>query len=137
MKSRFSLVDCTSVDEAYSLSHVGCFGSVLNVCVSRKAELISMTANREPSFGQPQRIEGLLTKSDWIRLKDALKEAEFWTLPKDHGLMGLDGWIWIIEGREGQRYHSSECWCPEDGAFHNLGNLMVGISGLDSPLEMP
>jgi hypothetical protein len=137
MQSRTSLVHGANVDEAYGLIHVGCFGSVLSVCVSRKAEQFSMTAFRQNRLGQPEKAEGLLTEADWIRLKDALKESGFWTLPEHHGQMGLDGWTWTIEGRDSERYHSSECWSPMDGAFHHLGSLLVAISSLEVPTDSP
>jgi hypothetical protein len=137
MQSRTSLVHGTSADEAYGLIHVGCLGSVLSVCVSRKAQQVSMTAFRRTRFGQPEKAEGTLTEADWIRLKKMVEQADFWALPENHDHTGLDGWTWTVEGRDSERYHSSECWCPQDGAFHDLGSLFVEISGLEMPVDSP
>jgi hypothetical protein len=67
MQSRTSLVHGTNVDEAYGLIHVGCFGSVLTICVSRKGQQVSMTAFRQTLFGEPERAAGTLTEADWNR----------------------------------------------------------------------
>jgi hypothetical protein len=137
MQSRTSLVHGTNVDEAYGLIHVGCLGSVLSVCVSRKAQQVSMTAFRQTLFGQPEKAEGILTEADCIRLKKMLEQADFWALPENHDRQGFDGWTWTIEGRDSERYHSSRCWCPQDGIFHDLGSLLVKISGLEMPVDSP
>ena len=137
MQSRTSLVHGTKVDEAYGLIHVGCSGSVLSVCVSRKAQQVSMTAFRQTRFDQREKAEGSLTEAEWIMLKKMVEQADFWTLPEIHDQSGLDGWRWTIEGRDSERYHSSECWCPQDGAFHDLGSLLVKFSGLDMPVDSP
>jgi hypothetical protein len=137
MQSRTSLVHGTNVDEAYGLIHVGCFGSVLTICVSRKGQQVSMTAFRQTLFGEPERAAGTLTEADWIRLKQLLEQAGFWALPEFHLQQGLDGWTWTIEGRDSERYHSSECWCPQKGAFHDLGSLLIEYSGLETPVDSP
>lgn len=138
MQSRASLIHDNSADEAYGLIHRGCLGSVLTVCVSRRAEQVSMTAVRQTAlFGEPERTAGPLTDADWIRLKQMVQQADFWALPETHGRMGLDGWRWTIDGRDSERSHSSECWCPQDGAFHDLGSLLIEYSGLETPVDSP
>jgi hypothetical protein len=64
-----------------------------------------------------------------------LVQADFWVLPEAHDKRGFDGWTWTIEGRDSGRYHSSECWWPQDGAFHDLGSLLVKISNLAIPVD--
>jgi hypothetical protein len=93
-----------------------------------------MTARRRIFFLNPdESVERSLTEADWTRLKKQLETADFWALPEHHGETGLDGFDWTIEGRDVGRYHSSSCWCPYDGAFHELGSLLVEFSGLKIP----
>jgi hypothetical protein len=137
MQYRTSLVHGTSIDEAYGLIHHGCLGSVLSVCVSRMAEQVSMTAFRQTGFGEPEKAAGTLTEADWMRLKRLVDQADFWALPENHEQQGFDGWTWTIEGRDRERYHSSECWCPQSGAFHDLGSLLIEISSMEIPVDSP
>jgi hypothetical protein len=139
MQSRTSLVHGTSADEAYGLIHGGCLGSVLSVCVSRTTQHVSMTAFRQSgwSLNSIKKAERSLTEADWTRLKNLMEQADFWAMPETHHRMGLDGFNWTIEGRDRDRYHSSECWAPDDGAFYDLGNLLVEFSGLEMPHDSP
>jgi hypothetical protein len=137
MQTRTSLVHGTGVVEAFGLIHEGCLGSALSVCVSRSVEQVRITAHRRRSFYPAEKTERPLTEADWIRLKTLVEQANFWALPEHHGGMGLDGWTWTIEGRDSERYHSSSCWSPDKGAFHDLGSLLVNFSGLEIPHNSP
>jgi hypothetical protein len=137
MRIRTSLTHGTRADEAYGLIHEGCHGSVLSVCVSRTAERVSVTALRQTLFGKPEKAAGPVKEADWLRLKELVELADFWALPEHYMLEGFDGWTWTIEGRDIERYHSSERWTPRDGAFHELGSLLVELSGLDVPADRP
>ena len=98
-----------------------------------------MTAFRQSgwSLNSIKKAERPLTEADWTRLKNLMEQADFWAMPETHHRMGLDGFNWTIEGRDRDRYHSSECWAPDDGAFYDLGNLLVEFSGLEMPHDSP
>jgi bifunctional DNA-binding transcriptional regulator/antitoxin component of YhaV-PrlF toxin-antitoxin module len=132
-----SMVFAKDNDEAYGLTHGACLGSMLCVCVSQEGQKVRMIALRQSGLGRPERVERIIAEADWVRLKRALEKADFWGRPEYHGGLGLDGWTWKIEGRRNQRYHSSECFCPGDGPFHDLGSLIVAISGLEIPYDSP
>ena len=137
MQSDTSLVSASAADEAYGLVHRACMGSVLKICMSRKAEQFSLTAVRRVGFEQPKKANAPVTKAEWDRLKEKLERANFWALPERYDQRGLDGWTWTIEGRDGARSHSSECFCPRSGAFHDLGSLFVEMSHLSVPYDTP
>jgi hypothetical protein len=44
---------------------------------------------------------------------------------------GMDGAQWILEVRDGPRYHYLDRWCPEDGVAYDLGRLLMTFSGCD------
>ena len=139
MESAISQVRNSDADEAFSLIHRGCRMSVLNACVSRRGWDISVVAIQQKVLGEPESVQRTLAEADWVRLKKLVEEADFWALPEHQfdGRVGLDGWTWIIEGRVGGRYHSSECWAPNTGAFFNLGNMIVEFGGLPLPDDVP
>ena len=132
-----SLIHGTRVDEAYGLIHHGCGGSVLSICVSKASQGIGMTAFRERHFCPAETAEGSLTEADWLRLKKLVERGRFWEMPERHPQSGLDGFRWTIEGRNHNGYHSSECWSPYQGAFYQLGMLLVKFSGLEIPHDYP
>jgi hypothetical protein len=137
MQNRTSLVHGSRIDEAYGLIHQGSWGSVLSVCVSREGQQVSVKAFRQTLFGQPEKAEATVTEADWIRLKTLVDQADFWALPENYDQQGFDGWTWTIEGRDSERYHSSECWCSQSGPFHDLGSLLIEISSLEIPVDSP
>jgi hypothetical protein len=52
-------------------------------------------------------------------------------------MMGLDGHTWKIEGCRNGRYHSAECWSPEEGPFFDLGQLLLDLARIDPPPAAP
>ena len=59
--------------------------------------------------------EKYLTISDWAKLKQTVKNMEFWNLSsEDNNDIGVDGWNWLVEGRCENNYHLITRWAPED-----------------------
>jgi hypothetical protein len=61
---------------------------------------------------------------------DELNKATFWDLPSKEKLQGIDGAEWIIEGRDGDRYHVVRRWSPVAGPVRDIGLLLLGIANL-------
>lgn len=63
-----------------------------------------------------------------------LDAAEFWTLPAEGDMLGLDGAQWVLEGLAGRRYHVVDRWSPgSDGAdahFRALAEWLLASGGL-------
>ena len=132
-----SLVRNIEADEAYGFTRDPCWGRGLNVCICRIGERVTLTAKslflgpvRDPDR---EEVRKPLRMAEWDRLQLALRRADFWALPERHDSFGLDGVDWTIEGRRGDRYHRSTCWCPEKSPFFDLGRLFIELAGIDRP----
>jgi hypothetical protein len=67
-----------------------------------------------------------------------VESADFWALPDRSEASGLDGWLWTIEGRRAGIYHASTAWCGLGSAgFHELGDFLVAVSGMQVPQDVP
>src|SRR5258705_524385 len=60
-----------------------------------------------------------LSPDSWntLHLRNAMRD--FWTtepIPLPNGAEGLDGARWILEGRQGTRYHVVDWWSPQEHA---------------------
>ena len=56
--------------------------------------------------------------------------SEFWAMPSiDEERFGLDGSHWIIEVRQGSRYHFVDRWTPRNDPVHAMGELFIDLSG--------
>ena len=147
MHNRNSLLPGSRADDAYGLIYEGCGGSVLSICVYQSFKEVGLSAWRRVGhplvppgmiFARPDMVEESLAVADWVRLTRMVRHADFWALPKTGGGSGLDGWTWTIEGRKGKRYHSCRSWCASiSPAFRKLGKLLVELSGLQVPRDVP
>jgi hypothetical protein len=77
-----------------------------------------------------RRIERRLTLVEWNLLSDRLTRIGFWRLPGHLPGQGLDGAQWIVEGREGARYHLVDRWSPKTGDYRDLCLALVDLAGL-------
>jgi hypothetical protein len=72
-----------------------------------------------------------LTNAQMDTLRTRLAAGEFWTLPSHAGALGMDGEQWILEVREGARYHYIDRWCPRDGLAYDVGRELMILSEYD------
>jgi hypothetical protein len=72
-----------------------------------------------------------LTTADVETLQNILLTGEFWTLPSRDKMLGMDGAQWILEVRDGARYHYIDRWCPQDGVVYDVGRHLMTRSGYD------
>jgi hypothetical protein len=75
--------------------------------------------------------------ADWAEFRSTLERTGFWSMPESYDRIGLDGSTWSIRGRCGEREHSSTCWSPTEGPFHELGSLFVKLAGVDLIYDPP
>jgi len=68
----------------------------------------------------------------WDRLAAMRREA-FWGAPSSDpsAERGVDGAMWILEGRSWGEYHIVERWTPREGAFREMCLAMLDLSGLN------
>jgi hypothetical protein len=133
-KRERSLVLNVEADEAYGFRCEGAFGDAMTVCIVRTGNSVTLTGkSRAGQFDEEREVRKTLLATEWDRLRLALDLVEFWTLPERHDRMGLDGYEWTIEGRQGTRYHSSDCWSPDSGPYFRLGSLFAELAGFNAP----
>jgi hypothetical protein len=68
-----------------------------------------------------------LITADVETLQNMLRTDEFWALPSHVEESGMDGAQWILEVREGTRYHYIDRWCPQDGVANDVGRILLSI----------
>jgi hypothetical protein len=64
----------------------------------------SVTLNQQTENVSAENVSKFLT---------LLSEVDFWSLPTEAPRRGLDGQVWLLEGRKGRKYHVVDRWCPE------------------------
>jgi hypothetical protein len=83
---------------------------------------------RPSTFGRPRRGRGMLSRSDWMLIEDAVVAANFWMLDarEEHRLV-LDGTTWYLAGRRRRDYHFISRRSPR-GALWDLGRCrQIGL----------
>jgi hypothetical protein len=63
--------------------------------------------------GPPRRDSTVLRYGDWESLHHRRVMEEFWTLRAPDASGGLDGARWVLEARQGVRYHVVDWWSPD------------------------
>lgn len=78
-----------------------------------------------------------LVRSEWANprrvraFRRAVGEQGFWSLAVSGAARGLDGSLWLLEARDGRRYHAVERWSPADGPVRELGEELLRLG--DAP----
>ncbi len=70
-------------------------------------------------------------KEDVREFISLLQKANYWELPTNKKVLGLDGAEWIIEGVNGGRYHVVNRWTPEEGEFRKAALYLLRLSKLE------
>jgi hypothetical protein len=118
-------------EEAYSLRIDPSFRGPTTVCIARAGDRVTLTARSRARMFDPEReVHKPLSAKEWDARLWALHRADFWELPPWHPQLGLDGETWTIEGRQGDRYHSSSHWWPPAGPYRDLGRVFLDLAGL-------
>jgi hypothetical protein len=75
-------------------------------------------------------IEKELTVEEINKLSGFMDQHDFWSMPITDDYLIEDGSQWIIEIKQGDRYHVINRQSPEEGAIYELGNLFLELSGV-------
>ena len=62
-------------------------------------------------------------------MKAALANADIMGMSPKACELGLDGAVWLIEGVDARGYHFVERWSPEAGGVHDVGLMMLRLTG--------
>jgi hypothetical protein len=73
-----------------------------------------------------------LSQAEWSQVTRGLDAVGFWNLPTWVINYGRDGERWIIEGRDGSRYHVVDRWSPRAGPYRDIGLALLKLAGLDT-----
>jgi hypothetical protein len=79
--------------------------------------------------------EKILTLSDWEKLKQTVKNMEFWNLStEDNNDLGVDGDTLLLEGRCEYKYHLVTRWSPNEMNGFRIGcNNMLRLAEAKIP----
>ena len=117
-------------DEAYQLSMHGALrGDTFTILIARIEETVTLNAERDMWSVSPAKWSKRLSAAEWGDFLRCLHAANFWSMAEWSELRHLDATSWAIRGRLGKRQHSAHRWCPEDGAFSDLGEAFLGLAG--------
>lgn len=132
--SFFALAQCESPPEfALRFSYIPSFNPSVFVRVQPDAEGVSLVAKRLTGAGGYE--PGSLGRSKMVRLTPAeverVKRAarRLFQEPRDTCEIGFDGSQWLFEMVDEDGYRFVKRWSPDDGAAHDLGRLLIELSG--------
>lgn len=73
----------------------------------------------------------LLDRKTWNMFVKQLTRADFWQLPADEDVIGVDGSRWLLEGKLPGRYHVVNRFTPKpDSAYYQCCDLLIRLTGL-------
>lgn len=95
-----------------------------------EATELSGGAGYDPGM-RVERKQIQLSEGDWKELKAAITALMFWNATtSSEALIGIDGDIWIIEGRRDHEYHAVGRFHPKGTPFGNLGQIFFKLAGV-------
>jgi len=106
------------------------------VRVVYEADIASLTAVELDGAGgripgvEIRRVARWLSAEESSALLTELRKATFWDLPSREKRMGIDGAEWLIEGRDGVRYHVVRRWSPVAGPVREIGLQLLRVANL-------
>jgi hypothetical protein len=72
-----------------------------------------------------------LNERAWKELKTSIAASMFWSSTTSvEAMIGIDGDLWIIEGRKGQEYHAVGRFHPKGTSFGDLGQMFFKLAGI-------
>jgi hypothetical protein len=71
-----------------------------------------------------------LSPADWQSFSRALAAADPWRMETELPAAGIDGSQWLVEVRDGSKYHIVDRWSPKTGAYRELCLLMLKLAGV-------
>jgi len=80
-----------------------------------------------------RRVSRELESKAVARVQAAWVGTDLWKAPVRSGPMGFDGSEWIVEARDGSRYHAVSRWSPKEGPVREFGLLLLSLTGWQYP----
>jgi hypothetical protein len=93
-------------------------------------------AQRTLTADQAATVVSLFNPTSWFwSTMSSTRTASVANCPRDPGnecvTIGVDGAQWIVEVRDGDRYHYVDRWSPESGPVRKLGEQLMALSQQD------
>ena len=66
----------------------------------------------------------------WEKFKTLLNQIDFWNMDTEAKVMGYDGSQWILEGKEGNKYHVVDRWTPRGNKYSQCCDFLIGLTDL-------
>ena len=130
----FALAQCETPPEfALRFSYIPTFDPSIFVRVQPDEEGFTLIAKRLTGAGGYE--AGSLGRSKMVRLTpvqvDRVKRAAQTLFQEPPAIceMGFDGSQWLFEVVDKDGYRFLKRWSPDDGAAHDLGQLLIELSG--------
>jgi hypothetical protein len=121
-------------DEVYRFCWTAARGAHSEVCIARDGGDVALIGNYcAGPFDCTESIAAILTIEEWRKLRDALSEANFWSLKPligPAGVVGVDGYNLLVEGRRSNVYRSTFMANPSAAELRQLGRAAFDIAGL-------
>lgn len=105
--------------EAYRITILPTWGNPIAIRVQRHGELYSLSARRldgQAGYDPGKLVESkdiTLNLQDSQRLSILIQNVDFFQMPKEDNISGMDGDEWIIEGVSKGNYHVAWRWCAQ------------------------
>jgi hypothetical protein len=127
-----------SQGEGFRFTWIGSFGQPFSVRVTKYSTGASATgrvADGVGGFRASKIIKSSTRQISSLQWEELVKEGnaiQFWELPPEQGILGMDGSRWVLEAYQDGRYHVVAWFAPTKGsAFRILCLKMVRHSGLE------
>ena len=68
--------------------------------------------------------------ANWGKFKTLLNQIDFWNTDTEIETMGFDGSQWILEGKEGSKYHVVDRWTPRGDNYSQCCDFLIELTDL-------
>jgi hypothetical protein len=125
-----------AADASYRFLWLRSFNHPIVVRVVYDADIANLNAVELDGAGghtpgsEIRRVTRRLSAEESSAILAEVRKAAFWDLPSKENMVGIDGAEWIIEGRDGARYHVVRRWSPVAGPVREIGLQLLRIASL-------
>ena len=124
----------SSQTEIYRFVWLRTFHNPISIRIERQQNIYLLTWKLCNGAGGYE--PGLLTiakqkqvdDTTWEKFKTLLNQIDFWSMDTEKIGTGVDGSAWILEGKEGNKYHVIDRWSPEYDKYSQCCNFLIGLT---------
>ena len=113
-----------STETIYRYVNVNAFGGAYSIRIVKNESSIILINSSDKITNK------VLTAKEWIKLSRKIKRSNFWQMEPVLNRNGKDGFHWIIEGYQNERYHVVDRWVPKKQSRY--GKLCMYLKRLAS-----